>query len=667
METGGLFAYDRVMRIDNPHRWPGVLYRSLLLSAVVAASATGAAEVLTGWPEYGGGSGSRFSSLAQIAPDNVQQLELAWVHRSGDVPTRQQLDQGVEIAHEVTPITAGDKLVYCTPFNSVLALDPASGETLWRYNAEPAVHAQYANQMVCRGVAQWQGGRGGHCSSRIFTATNDARLIALDLETGSPCDGFGHGGIVDLGTGVGDREWPGEYQHTSPPVVAGDLVIVGGSIADGSRSDAPSGVVRAYDARGGKLAWAWDLAPPDFDHRRQPVSPAGYALGTPNVWAPMVVDQDRDLLFLATGNPAPDYFRGGEPDMDYYGSAVVALRASSGERVWHFKTVRNDFWDYDVASQPALADLQVDGHRVPALVQGTKMGFVFVLDRLTGQPLVKPQDREVPREGPLAQQLSPRQPVPPPAYRVAREVTGEEDAWGLTFWDRGQCAELLAESRLGPVFTPVTEQWTVVAPGNAGGINWGGVAVDAERGLIAARSSNIPFRVRLVSRAELDATGGGDFRGETARQRGQPWGMQREPLLSPLGLPCIAPPWGTLTAIDIAAGQQLWQVPHGTVRDISPVPLPLAWGVPGVGGPLLTASGLLIAGGAWEHAVRALDSRTGETLWQARLPAAPLATPMTYSVKEVDGRERQYLVIAAGGHSRMGAEPGDYLVAFRLP
>jgi quinoprotein glucose dehydrogenase len=623
------------------------------------------------WAEYGGGGGRRFADAALIDPGNVAGLEVAWVYRTGDQSDGSSAAVPTTSAFEATPILAGGRLVFCTPFNRVIALDPLTGGELWRHDPGIDLSGHYANQLICRGVAQWHddGAADGACAARIFSATNDGYLLALDLQTGMPCQDFGNGGRVDLNRGVGDQAWLGEYQVTSAPTVIGELVVVGSAVSDNVRIDAPSGVVRAFDARSGAQAWAWDLAPPDFDYAAADalVSDEGFALGTPNVWGTMTADEARGLLFVPTGNPAPDYYRSGEPDMDFYGSAVVALEAATGRVVWHFNTVRNDFWDYDVGAQPALADLVIDGRPVPAVVQGTKMGFVFVLHRETGEPLVDTSLLPVPRHGPLAAQLSPEQPFPPPAFRVAREVT-RDDAWGLTFWDRGRCRALLDEMVVGPIYTPVTEQWTVVAPSNTGGINWGGVAVDAGRGIIVARSTNLPFQVKLIARENF--SGARDRYPddvELGPQRGMAYAMARKALLSPIGLPCTAPPWGTVTAIDVAGERQLWQRPHGTVADLSPVPIAREYGVPGMGQGVITGSGLIFIGGAFEHALRAFALDTGEELWRGRLPAPPVATPMTYVVTDA-GRDRQFVVIAAGGHGRAGVSVvSDHLVAFALP
>lgn len=644
------------------------MLRSLgAILVIVTAQLAAAGEIVQGWPEYGGGLGQRYSPLEQINAANVGKLALAWRYRSGDVSDGSDPNIHSPTSLEVTAITAGQHLVICTPYNRVVALNPLTGKRRWSFDPQLDMSANHGNNLVCRGVAHWPGSaKSGHCAARIFTATNDNELIALDRESGTPCAGFGVDGRVDLSAGVGKLAWRGEYQVTSPPLVVADLVVVGSSIADNQRTDAPSGVVRAYDARTGALRWAWDLAPPDFDYQRHPVSSQGYALGTPNVWAPMIADPERDLIFLPTGNPAPDFYRSGEPDMDYYGSAVVALRASSGEVVWKFNTVINDFWDYDVPAQPGLMSVTVAGVSEPAVVVATKMGFLFVLHRETGAPLHSVEYRQVPRVGPLASQLSPVQPFPPPAFQVAREVS-LEDAWGLTFWDRGRCREVMAASRVGPIYTPITDQWTVVAPSNAGGVNWGGVAVDPIEQRIVARSSNVPFRIRLLPGEEVARSGGGEFGRNVAVQRGTPWAMMREPLLSPLGIPCTRPPWGTLTQVDIRGERQRWQIPLGTVRDIAPLPIPWELGVPGLGGPLLTRGGLIFIGAAMENVFRAVSADSGELLWQIDTPAGPQATPMTYSVRDERGRERQFVVIAAGGNAGLGSELGDYLLAYALP
>lgn len=672
---------------------PRLLVSGVFIVSLMACDATfepeqtdavGQARETSSWPEYGGGGGRKFyaggGSAGTVTTENVADLEVAWIHRTGDEAT----------VFQNTPVLVNGQLVVCTPFNRIVALDPANGVQLWAFDSQIDRSMRPANEFNCRGVAQWlssdeqSGAQIGEnqCASRIFMATNDARLIALDALAGEHCDGFGNDGEVDLGVGVGEIHWAGEYQVTSPPAVVGDVVVVGSAVSDGNRITVPSGVVRGYDVRTGQLRWAFDLAPPGFDYSNQPVSSAGYALGTPNVWSVMSVDADRGLVFLPTGNPAPDYFRSDDPDMGHFGSSVIALNAENGEVVWHFQTVLRDFWDYDVPSQPVLADLELAGETVPALIQSTKMGFVFVLHRETGEPLVEVTYKSVPQTGPLAHRLSPVQPFPPGAFRLSGDYVKGRSMLGL-------CDEMDEASVAGPIYTPITEQWTIGLPSNMGTTNWGGVAVDPQRGLIAARTSNVPFRTKLISRAaafdllqvmedeslprEKRVQAREKLRSrfdlpqdaEIAPQQGVEILSRHTYLDSLVGAPCGDAPMGEVVMIDLKQESQLWRQPHGTLRDF--VGVPLAWGVPGVGGPLLTESGLMFVAGAAEKAIRAYAVETGEELWHHRLPVPAFATPMTYTVKEGD-EQRQFVVIAAGGDARVGIGGlGDYLMAFALP
>jgi quinoprotein glucose dehydrogenase len=617
------------------------------------------------WPSYGGDpGGQRYAVLDEITRDNVAQLEEAWTFHTGDVSDgRGEVRSGS--AFEGTPILVDGLLVFCTPFDRVVALDPSNGREVWSFDPEIDLQGDYANQLVCRGVAHWRDARaapGAPCARRIFLGTLDSRLVALDAATGRRCADFGAGGEVALEAEAGETLWRGEYSITSPPAVLGDRVVVGSAVSDNSRVDAPSGVVRGFDARSGRELWAWDLAPPGFDHRRGPTSAAGYALGTPNVWAPMSVDAERDLVFVPTGNAANDYWRGERAGMNHYGSSVVALRGSSGEVVWQFRTVYRDLWDYDVPAQPTLTTLRRDGREIPALVQTTKMGLLFVLDRETGESLFPVEERPVPQDGAPGEQLSPTQPFPLKPPPLVPHRLALEDVWGLTFWDRNRCRELVGSLRNEGIYTPPSLQGSLAYPGNAGGSNWGGVAVDPGRQVVVANVTDIPFGVRLVPRRDYEAQRAAHPHDEFAPARGTPYALQRFRILSPLGLPCNPPPWGTLAAVDLAAGEILWQVPLGTVRDIAPLPLPLRMGVPNLGGPALTSSGLVFIGAAMDDYLRAFDLESGEELWRGRLPAGGQATPMLYRIGS-----RPYVVIAAGGHARMGSRLGDALVAFSLP
>jgi len=623
----------------------------------------------TSWPRYGGHpDGQRHAELAAITPENVGRLARAWSYRHGDVSDGSG-DVPSTTADEHTPILVDGTLYLCTPFNRVIALDPATGEERWAFDPEIDLSGRFANQLVCRDVAAWHDAGavpGATCARTIFTATNDAHLWALDAAAGTPCPGFGDGGRIDLHPGVGEQRWYGEYQVTSPPAVIGDRVVVGSAVSDNNRTTAPSGVVRAFDARTGALAWAWDLAPPGYDRTTRPVSEAGWALGTPNVWAPMAVDEPRGLIFVPTGNASPDYFHGERRDMNHYGSSVVALWAHTGAVVWHFQTVHDDLWDFDVPAQPTLTTLELDGRPRDVVVQATKMGLLFVLDRDTGRPVRPVQERPVPQAGAVpGEHVSPTQPFPHIPILARAELT-PDDAWGLTPWDRGRCRERIESLRYEGIYTPPSLEGSIMFPGNAGGTNWGGIAVDPVRQLAFVRSSNLAFVVTMIPRADFEAERAAHDGHEHGPQLGTPYGMRRHPFLSPLGLPCVPPPWGTLAAVDLRSGTMRWQVPHGTVRDLAPVPIPIAWGVPGLGGPLVTRGGLVFIAAAFDDYLRAYDVETGDELRKARLPAGGQATPMGYRVSFEDGTAREYVVVAAGGHGRAGTTQGDHLVAFAL-
>jgi quinoprotein glucose dehydrogenase len=618
------------------------------------------AESDTEWPEYGGDAGGlRYSPLSDVTRQNVNDLEPVWTYSHADYSDGSG-KWAMTSAYELTPILVDGTLYGCTPMNRVFALDPQTGEERWLYDPQIDPSGRYANQLICRGVSTWldaQGSSDAACRRRIFTATNDARLIALDAVDGKPCVGFGAGGQILLKPGVQPERWLGEYQVTSAPTVVGDLVVVGSAVSDNARVDAPSGVVRAFDARSGALRWAWDLRPPDTP----PPSDGRYTPGTPNVWAPMSADPARDLLFVPTGNPSPDYYRGAEvPPRDHYGSSVVALRGSTGEVVWHFQTVHHDLWDYDVPAQPTLFPLKRLGRRLPAVVQPTKMGLLFIMDRTTGEPVFGVEERPVPQGGVPGENLSPTQPFPlKPPPLVPHALS---DVWGITPFDKGGCRTQMEKLRNDGIYTPPSLEGSIMYPGNAGGSNWGGVAVDPERQLLVANSIDLPWVVSLLPREEYEALRKAGAAVELAPQDGTPYALSRRAMLSSIGIPCNPPPWGTLTAVDLASGALRWQVPLGTVRDISPLPIPWKLGVPNLGGPLVTGSGLIFIGATMDDYLRAFDVESGEELWKGRLPAGGNATPMTYRAGG-----RQYVVIAAGGHGRSGNRLGGHLLAFALP
>jgi len=465
------------------------------------------AETITvgdGWQYYGGDAGgNRYSDLGQINRGNVAHLSVAWQYRTGDLENRPEAIR--QSATEGTPLLVEDSLVFCTPFNEVIAVHPGTGEELWRFDPQINLQQDPANQYVCRGVAYWQDtARGDNCSSRILMGTNDARLIAIDAKDGSRCTGFGDNGEVRIDPGM-ELWWEGEFQITSPPVVVGDTVIVGSAIGDNARVEAPAGTVRAFDVRSGAARWQWDPIP------RSPDNPASATWqgkqppreGHANVWAPMSADQERGLVFLPTSSPSPDFYGGLRPGDNQHANSVVALQADSGEMAWSFQTVHHDVWDYDLASQPGLYSVWKDGRSHDVVAQATKTGLIFVLDRDTGEPFLPIEERPVPQTGMKGERLSPTQPFPveTPPPLVPSEITGD-DAFGITWFDKRQCRKRIEASVAQGLYTPPSEQGTLLYPFTGGGANWGSTAFDPGRNLLVVNMSNIAHHVMLFESEE---------------------------------------------------------------------------------------------------------------------------------------------------------------------
>lgn len=638
--------------------------RARLDACLALVAASFAVPAAAEWSHYGADAGgSRHVEASIITPENVQRLTQAWTFSTGDLGGRPEAIR--RSAFQATPILAGDALVFCTPFNEIIALDPVSGDERWRFDPAIATDHHPANQFVCRGVTQWRdpdATPGAACAHRIFTGTNDARLIAVDAGTGRPCADFGDAGEVAIDPGMA-LLWPGEFQITSPPLLAAGNVLVGSAISDNQRVDAPKGTVRAYDARTGSLSWTFDpvtRGAADFPDDWPPgaAEQAGHA----NVWAPMAADAGRNMVFLPTSSPSPDFYGGLRKGDNRYANSVVALDASDGSVRWHFQIVHHDLWDYDVPAQPNLVTLQHAGRSVDAVVQVTKQGFVFVLDRDTGEPLFPVEERPVPASDVQGEHASPTQPFPVRPPPLVPQNLQPEDAWGLTFWDRRACRQRIAALRSEGLYTPPSKRGTVVYPFTGGGANWGGAAFDPATRTLFVNTSRIAHVITLLPKAEFADARAAEPDVEISPQTGAPYAMKRDMLMSPLGLPCSPPPWGMLTAVDLDSGTFRWESVLGTVRDIAPLPLPIRWGTPNLGGPMVTAGGLVFIGAAMDDYLRAFDARTGEELWKGRLPAGGQATPMSY-VR--DGR--QFVVIAAGGHARAGTTIGDTLVAFALP
>ena len=600
----------------------------------------------------------------QITPANVAELASAWTFRTGDLQ-RRSAETMRRTKFQVTPLLAGDRLLVCTPFNEVIALDPGSGRQSWRFDPKIADDYRPANLFNCRGVTVWRdpaAPAAAACRDRVLTATNDGRLIALDLADGMPCAGFGESGQVKLDPGM-PLLWPGEFQVTSAPVVVGDTVIVGSAMADNQRVEAPHGTVQGFDARTGARRRGWDPVPRDAADPATATWGDGWrTAGHANVWAPMSVDPARGRVFLPTSSPSPDFYGGLRPGGNLHANSVVALDAGSGRPLWHFQTIHHDVWDYDVASAPAPATVSVDGRPRDVVVQGTKTGMVFVLDRDTGEPGLPVRERPVPQGGVPGEALSPTQPFPADLPLLGPERLAADDIYGFTPWDRGACRRLFESARYDGMFTPPSKQGSIIHPFTGGGVNWGGLAIDPASDVVYVNSNRLVHRVTLFAAERFDEIRQAHPKAEVSRQRGAPFGMMRQVVLSPMGLPCNRPPWSVLSALDLRGRRILWEVPLGTTEEVAPLGLALRTGTATFGGPLHTASGLLFIGATMDRYLRAFDAASGRELWFGRLPAAPMSTPASY---EFGGR--QYVVIAAGGHGEAGSPPADAIVAFALP
>jgi quinoprotein glucose dehydrogenase len=612
------------------------------------------------WPFYGHDPGGmRYSPLTEINRSNVSRLQVAWTFHTGDISNGSN-DRG-RSGFECTPILVDGTLYITTGFNRVIALDPATGKQRWAYDPFVDPTSGYGDGLINRGVSTWRDpkrGAGQACSRRLFEATLDARLIALDAATGIPCSDFGERGQVSLRD---VRHYVGGWYHmTSPPAVIDDLVVVGSAIDDNARVEMPSGVVRAFDARTGALRWSWDPIPIQAPQSGDGAKNA-WKTGAANAWSVMAVDAARDLVFVPTGSASPDYYGGARPGDDKWADSIVALRAQTGDLAWGFQLVHHDLWDYDTAPPPLLATLSHDGKQTPVVIQGNKTGFLYVLNRDTGVPVFPVQERPVPHSDVPGEVTSATQPFPTAPPALAPQKLSADDAWGLTPDDREACRKMLEGFRNKGIFTPPSPSMWLAIPGNIGGMNWSGYAFDSTRSLLVVNTNNLPTKVRLIPGDQFDEARNHGEHGEYSRQAGSPYGMYRTTLFSPKAhLPCGPPPWGMLTAVDMSAGTIRWQVPLGSFNPAVP---DIPAGTLSLGGPIVTAAGLIFIGGTWDPFFRAFDIETGKELWKTKLPASGHATPMTYRFGG-----KQYVVIAAGGHAKIDEEPqSDALVAYSLP
>jgi len=635
------------------------------------------------WTAYGRNThGERFAQFDQINKENVKDLQVAWTFRTGDLAINGAEYQG-------TPLKVDDTVYLCTPLNKVFALDPVTGKEKWKYDPQLKETPSNKGWKRCRGVAYFDADKAeqaavgaeavaqsvvvgtsqpAECRRRIITTTNDARLIALDADTGKVCDSFGEHGTVDLLKGIGPNT-DGSYYLTSAPLVAGDVIVVGGKINDNLKTGEPSGVTRGFDVRTGRLLWAWDALNP----KRGVPLPEGelYPKESPNFWGTASYDPKLGLAYIPTGNQTPDFWNGDRhPGSDEYNDSIVAIDVKTGVDKWHFRTANNDMFDYDVSAQPILYDLpNKQGGVTPVVIAMTKRGQIFVLDRRDGKPVFPVEQREVATDGMPGMRISPTQPYS--ALSVGTERFKESDMWGATVFDQLLCRIDFKEMRWEGEFTPLVEgQRTLIYPGYYGGFNWGGGALDASTGTLIVNDIRMAQWGRFINREDAKRTGlKPSTEGEYSEQLGTPWGVERSMFVSPLGVPCFKPPFGTMTAIDLNTGNTKWQVPMGSIQDapvhgiVPGVLMPL--GMPTMGGPLVTKGGLTFFHGTLDYYIRALDNDTGKELWRGRLPVGGQGAPMSYVGR--DGK--QYIVVTVGGATRTGTNDnrGDYVIAYALP
>jgi len=633
------------------------------------------------WSAYGRTDyGQRYSPLTQINTDNVKNLEVAWQIQTGDV--KGPNDVG-ETTYQATPLKLGNALYMCTPHNWALALDADTGEALWKFDPKVGENLQRQHQ-TCRGVSFYAGTNPQtsittdikaqkvegntftkattQCDAKIFIPTSDAKLYALNPETGQRCQDFGNEGAIDLMHNMPFKQ-AGYYYSTSPPIVAGDVIIVAGAVNDNYDINSPSGVIRAYDVNTGQLMWNWDAGNPE-DTKPLDINDPNqtYKTSSPNSWAIASADEKLGLAYFPMGNRTPDQlgvYR--SPAEEKYATSVVALDLKTGQARWVQQFVHHDLWDMDTPAQPSLIDLKTDKGVEPALVVPTKQGDVYVLNRATGKPILPIKERPASQNHLIkGEHASPTQPYS--ALSFEPKPLTEKDMWGASLLDQMMCRIEFNKLNYEGRYTPPSTQGTLVYPGNFGTFNWGSLAVDPENGVMFGMPTYLAFTSKLIPKDSLgDVETNKGEQGVNANE-GADYAVEMGPFLSPLGVPCQQPPWGTIAAANLSTGEIAYQRKNGTVQDLSPLPLKFELGVPGIGGPIITKGGVAFLSAATENNFRAYDLKTGDVLWNQRIPAGGQATPMTY----LNSKGEQMVVLVAGGHGSVGTEIGDYVIAYKL-
>lgn len=623
------------------------------------------------WRAYGRTQlGQRYSPLTQITPGNVKTLTVAWTFRTGDSPDK---NDPIETTFEVTPLKVGDTLYLCSQHQRLFALDAKTGKLRWSYDPKVKDNPTFQH-LTCRGVSYHETAPGAHdadgvpaptdCLRTIFLPVNDGRMIALNADNGKLCDSFGDHGTLNLEVGMGETT-PGFYEPTSPPIMSDKILVVAGAVIDNYSTHEPSGVVRGFDIHTGKLVWAWDSG--NADENELPSATRTYSSNSPNSWAPAAYDSKLGMVYIPMGVQTPDIWGGNRsPVAERYSSALVALDINTGRRVWSYQTVHHDLWDMDLPSQPTLVDLPTKNGVIPAIIQPAKIGNLFVLDRRTGALIVPAPERPVPQGAAPGDHVAPTQPFSDLTFRPKQKLTGA-DMWGAMLFDQLACRIEFHKLRYEGPFTPPSTQGTLVFPGNLGMFEWGGIAVDPVRQIAIANPIAIPFVSKLMPRgpdnpAAPDKAHPSGSEIGVQPMYGVPYGVVLHAFLSPIGIPCLRPPWGYMAGVDLKTMKIVWQHRNGTIRDSASLPLPIKLGVPSLGGPMITAGGVTFLTSTTDYFIRAYDVTDGKKLWQARLPAGGQSTPMSYAVGG-----KQYVVTAAGGHGSFGTKAGDYVIAYALP
>ncbi|OCX66225.1 quinate dehydrogenase [Thioclava sp. SK-1] len=631
------------------------------------------------WSNYGSdGNEDRFAALDQINRDNVQELDVAWTFRTGEIPDS---PGGGGLEDQNTPLQIGDSVYLCTASNTVISVNADSGEENWRHEF-PTENRTWVR---CRGLAYFDAAApvpqptapnstpvtqvavdpGAACQRRIIMNTIDAVLVELDAQTGELCQDFGNGGLVDLKDGLGDAEKP-LYSLTSAPLLAGTTIVVGGRVADNVALDMPGGVMRGFDVVTGEMRWAFDPGNPD--DRDAPTDGKTYVRSTPNVWAPMTYDAASNTVFLPVGNAAIDLW-GVErtADDEKYGASILALDATTGNEKWVYQTVHHDLWDFDVPMQPTL----IDFNGTPALTVGTKAGQIYVLDRATGQPLTEVTTKKVKGGGIPDEPYALEQPLSTGMPQIGAQTLTEADMWGATPFDQLMCRVIFKGYRYDGLYTAPGTDYSLSFPGSLGGMNWGGMSYDPTAKTLYVNDMRLGLWVHMEPQERDAKESNGSEAVNTLMGavplKGTPYSVIKNRFLSPLGIPCQEPPFGSLTSINMETQKVNWEVPLGTVQDTvlfgMKMGLPLPVGMPTIGGSLTTQGGLVFFAATQDYYLRAFDSATGKEVWKARMPVGSQGTPISYVSPETG---KQYVVISAGG-ARQSPDRGDYVIAYALP